>query len=234
MKKFVVDSKVFEIFPDYCLGVVVAEGIDNENDNLRINNFFENQIKYFLEEYSLENIREIENIKAYRDAFKILGMNQNKYMCSIEALAKRVQKSGRLPFINPIVNLGNALSLKYVLPIGAHDVYKLNADMEIRFSIESDHFRGMGENQEEVLPPKELIYVSGHTVKTRRWIWRQSEDGKITPETNYVLFPIDGFENINSKQVLKARDELASIIQEEYHCKVKTGYINKYENTFTL
>lgn len=29
MKKFVVDKKVFERLPGYCLGVVIARGIDN-------------------------------------------------------------------------------------------------------------------------------------------------------------------------------------------------------------
>lgn len=137
-----------------------------------------------------------------------------------------------LPFINPIVNLGNALSLKYILPIGSHDIHKLYGDMELRFSTEEDYFVGLGEVEKECMPEKELVYVSQHTVKTRRWIWRQSEDGKITPETNYVFFPIDGFENVNSEQVLKARDELAEIIQKEYQCKVKVGYINRDNNSF--
>ena len=29
MKRFVVDEKVFEMLPDYILGIVIAEGIDN-------------------------------------------------------------------------------------------------------------------------------------------------------------------------------------------------------------
>ncbi len=90
----------------------------------------------------------------------------------------------------------------------------------------------MGEAEPETMPEGELVYVSGHTVKTRRWIWRQSDDGKITEDTCDVVFPIDGFEDVNREQVLQARDELARILQEEFHCEVKTGYINKDENSF--
>ncbi|MDY3868140.1 MAG: phenylalanine--tRNA ligase beta subunit-related protein [Pyramidobacter sp.] len=234
MKKFTVDAKVFDVFPDYCLGVVAAEGIDNSKANAKIDALLEEQIADFVRKYQSENVREITNVKAFRDAFAALGMNPNKFMCSIEALAKRVQKSAALPLINPIVNLGNALSLKYILPVGAHDIGKLGADMEVRFSAEQDHFLPMGETQEENMPQGELVYVSGGTVKTRRWIWRQSDDGKITSETSRVFFPIDGFENLNAEHVLNARDELASVLQEEYGCRVRIGYVNRKENSFDL
>lgn len=234
MNKFIVDESVFEVFPDYCLGVVVAKGIDNESHRLKVDNMLNEEIEKFLEKYKSVNIREIQNIKAYREAFTMLGMNPNKYMCSIEAISKRVQKNSVLPVINPIVNIGNALSLKYILPVGAHDIDRLDSDIKIRFSTDNDYFKPMGENEKEQMPEGELIYVSGNTVKTRRWIWRQSDDGKITSETKCVFFPIDGFENVNGDQVLKARDELVAIIKEEYNCEVKSGYINKNQNTFVF
>ena len=36
MKKFVVDKKVFEALPGYCLGVLVAKGIENDRKNEKI------------------------------------------------------------------------------------------------------------------------------------------------------------------------------------------------------
>ncbi|AZO94778.1 phenylalanine--tRNA ligase beta subunit-related protein [Halocella sp. SP3-1] len=232
MKRFIVDKKVFEKLPKYCLGVVVAKGIDNHVSNVRIEQMLDEQIEKFANAYQSVNVRELPNIKAYRDAFSALGMNPNKYMCSIEALAKRVQKSAQLPHINSIVDIGNAFSLKYHLPMGAHDIDKMELDIQIRFSTQQDHFLGMGESRTEVMPEGELVYISGHTVKTRRWIWRQSDDGKITEETSYVLFPIDGFENLNQEQVLKARDELADSLRQEFECEVSTGYVNREINVF--
>lgn len=232
MKKLKIDKKVFEILPEYCLGIVVARGIKNYIPNMQIEKLIEEQAKKFADNYQSVNIRELSNIKAYRAAFLTLGINPNKYMCSIEALAKRAQKKSKLPNINPIVDIGNAFSLKYNLTMGAHDIDKLESDIEIRFSTEQDHFLGIGESQFEMMPLGELVYISGHTVKTRRWIWRQSDDGKITDKTSYVLFPIDGFENVNRDQVLKARDELANTLYREFGCEVKTGYVNKEENIF--
>lgn len=154
-------------------------------------------------------------------------------MCSIEALGKRVQKGHALPEINSIVDLGNAFSLKYVLPMGAHDIGKLDGDLEVRFSVEEDTFLPLGETEAEKPGAGELVYVSSHTVKTRRWIWRQSDDGKITEDTKDVFFPIDGFLGKNDgrswlpgmswqnslRRNLAARQNLISppIIQTQIH-----------------
>lgn len=232
MKKFIINKSVFEKLPNYCVGIIEVSGIDNSKLNQRIDAMLSENIAKFSETYKDCNIREIENIKAYREAFLSLNMNPNKFMCSIEALTKRVQKVQELPHINPIVNLGNALSVKYLLAMGAHDIEKLESDLEVRFSTTDDSFLPMGDTTTEVMPKGELIYASNNTVKTRRWIWRQSDNSKITAETNHVFFPIDGFTDINKEQVIAARDELAEILEQEFACQVRKGFVDINNNEF--
>ena len=107
MRKFIVDAKVFEVLPHYCLGVVAAKGVDNKAMNARIEAMLDEQVEKFAQENQGVNVRELPNVKAYRDAFTALSMNPNKFMCSIEALTKRVQKGAKLPHINSVVDLGN-------------------------------------------------------------------------------------------------------------------------------
>ena len=102
--------------------------------------------------------------------------------------------------------------------------------LAVRFSTEQDTFLPMGETQAEVMPAGELVYVSGHTVKTRRWLWRQSDDGKITENTRSVFFPIDGFATVDFDAVMQARDELAAVLQMVFNCNVRTGLVDR-ENT---
>ena len=86
MVRFIIDSQVFEKLPDACFGIVAARGIDNSRK-------------------AEVNLKEDGDILPYREAFYTLGMNPNKFMCSIEALGKRVQKGHALPEINSIVDL---------------------------------------------------------------------------------------------------------------------------------
>lgn len=227
MQKFEVAEEVFSKLPTYCLGVVVARGMHNDAENALVTGMMNEQMDDFMKRMEGVNLKEYPGIKPYRDAFLSLSMNPNKFMCSVEALSKRVQKGNRLPNINPIVDLGNALSLKYSLPMGAHDIDKLDGNMTVRFSTPEDHFLPMGEEQAETMPENELVYVSNHTVKTRRWIWRQSDDGKIDEKTGYIFYPIDGFSDANKEAVEAATEELAKILQEEFGCEVKTGFIDK-------
>lgn len=232
MKRFIVDKAVFEKLPDYCVGVVAAQGLNNREHNRNLEKMLDEAAAAFAAANKDTNIRELPGVKACRDSFLALGMNPNKFMCSIEALMKRVQKNGVLPHINTVVDLGNAFSLNYQLPMGAHDVDKMEGDMEIRFSTAADHFQPMGETETENLPEGELVYVSANTVKTRRWVWRQSEDGKIGPETCNVFFPIDGFKGVNLDAVLAAREELARLLREDFGCQVFTGLVDKDNNSF--
>ena len=232
MNRFAVEPAVFAQLPDYCVGVVVARELDNHSRSEAVSRMLDQAAADFAQANREANVRELPGVRACRDAFQTLGMNPNKFMCSIESLMKRVQKSGALPHINTVVDLGNAFSLTYQLPMGAHDVDKLEGDIQIRFSTPEDHFLPMGETEMETMPAGELVYVSGHTVKTRRWIWRQSEDGKITGETCHVFFPIDGFQNVNGDDVLAARDALARLLEQDFGCQVVTGYVDRENNSF--
>ncbi|MGL6105964.1 B3/B4 domain-containing protein [Romboutsia sp.] len=225
--KFKVSKEVFNKLNDVCFGVVVARGLDNKKDLEIITNLLNKSISGVEEYFKDKNVKESLEISPYRDAFKELGVNPNKFMSSIEAMTSRVAKSKGLPNINPIVDLGNAVSLKYLVPLGAHDIGHANNDICVRFSKNGDKFVPFGEENEEILEDGELIYSIGDEVKTRKWIWRQGEVGKITDNTVDVFFPIDGFKNKNEEKVIQARDELAILLREIFDCKIDIGFIDK-------
>ena len=232
MSRFTVSEDIFAALPQYCLGVAAARGIDNRAPSARIAALLDQEGQTFAETHDAAGLRELPGLRACREAFQALGMNPNKFLCSIEALSKRVCKGGGLPHINPLVDLGNALSLRYLLPMGAHDIDRLEDGLQVRLSTPEDHFLPMGEETPELLPAGEPVYVSGHTVKTRRWIWRQSDDGKITGETSHVFFPIDAFQDVNRGQALQARDELAALLREVFGCEVVTGFVDREHPEF--
>ncbi|MDL2217994.1 hypothetical protein LJC27_04985 [Christensenellaceae bacterium OttesenSCG-928-M15] len=226
--KFVIEEKVFDALKDACFGVVIAKGIDNQKTYPAIGAMLDENISATEAYFEGKKVKEDPRIVPYREAFLKLNINPNKFMSSIEAMFTRVSKGKGLPRINPIVDLGNALSLKYVLPMGAHDIDKMHADMEVRFSRPGDEFLPFGETKKETLPDNELIYVVKNEVRTRRWTWRQSEIGKIGPETKNVFYPIDGFHGVNKDSVLKAQEELAALCKELLGLEnVRTAFLDK-------
>ena len=232
--KFTVAKELFDKLPEVCFGVVVARGIDNTKDRPEIRDLLAAQVSRVEDYYAEKKIKEAAEILPYREAMQALGVNPNKFMCSIEALLSRVAKKKGMPNINAAVDLGNAVSLKHLVPLGAHDLDSFLGDMEVRPAVAEDTFVPFGETETEKPDQGEFVYVSGHTVRTRRWIWRQSEHGKIVSSTTNIFFPLDGFKNANEADILAARDELAQKLVEFFGCAVKTGFIDRNNQSCEL
>lgn len=225
--KFKVHKDVFDKIHDVCFGGVVAYDIDNRGENCNIERILRYEMDDFKIRLSGYNIKEYESIIPYRNAFKNLGINPNKYMSSIEAMGKRVSKGSKLPFINPVVNLVNSLSLKYIVPMGAHDIDDLKGEIVVRFSKEGDTFIPLGSDEVEEVEAGELVYSDRDRIRTRRWIWRQSSVGSITEDSKNIFFPIDGFESKNKENVLNAMNELEELLVKYFSCKTKKFFVDK-------
>ncbi|MEI0748692.1 B3/4 domain-containing protein [Brachyspira pulli] len=228
--KFVIENKVFETLNDMCVAVIVAKGIDNSKKIDEISSMLKDSITNAEKEFENIKVKESEYIKCYREAFQKLNINPNKFMCSIEALLTRISKKKGMPEINAVVDLVNAVSIKYKLPMGAHDLDSMKEDFYIRYSVNGDIFLPFGETNTEEVDNNELVYVTSNDVRTRRWIWRQSEHGKIIETSSNIIFPIDAFIGINDDKAIKARDELSELLSQFFNCEIKTGLIDSKNN----
>ena len=230
--KFIIQKEIFDKIDDLFVGIVVAKGIDNSKEYLKIDELLKNSITLAEERFLDKKVKEDELIIPYREAFLKLGINPNKYQCSVEAMFTRISKGKQLPSINPLVNLNNAISLKYTLPMGTHDLARSNLDIEMRYAKDNDTFIPMGTEDIEKPDNDEVVYAVGNQVRTRRWTWRQSNEGKIDENTNYVFFPIDGFKGFNDDKVKSAMEELKNVLKENFNCEVVSGYVDKEKIEF--
>ena len=232
--KFIIQKEIFDKLDNLVVGVVVAKGIDNSKEYPEIDKLLDDSIKLAESRFLDKKVKEEETIIPYREAFEKLGINPNKYQCSVEAMFNRISKGKGLPHINPLVNLNNAISLKYTLPMGTHNLGLSSDDIELRFAREGDKFITMGSDEEDNPEVGEVVYAVGNNVRTRRWAWRQSNEGKIDDKTNFVFFPIDGFIGVNEEEVEKAKKELEEILHKEFNCETISGTVSKEANEFTI
>ncbi len=228
--KFTVAPEIFEKLPNMYIGVVVAHSIDNQAAQPGIWRMLDQYEQRAQAKFAGVKVKEHAAIIPYREAFRQLGINPNRYPCSVEALFKRLAKGKRLPHINPLVDLNNALSLKYTLPMGTHNLDGTQEDMVMRLADPAvDTFIPLGETAANVEKPDagEIIYAVGNEIRTRRWTWRQSDLGKITSATQSVFFPIDGFYDINRERVDQAVQDLAAQLEGFFKVSVQTGIVDR-------
>jgi hypothetical protein len=60
---------------------------------------------------------ELPAIQAWRRAFARMGLKPTQYRCASEALLRRLRKEGTLPPLHPLVDLCNAVSVAYAVPV---------------------------------------------------------------------------------------------------------------------
>lgn len=222
-----VSKELFDKLPTACFGLVAVRGLDNHGAKPEITALLQEEIGRCEAYFEDRPVKTDPHILPYREAFRALEINPNKYLCSIEALVSRIAKKKGFPSINPVVDLGNAVSLRHFLPIGAHDLGTIGEGLEVRPAVEEDTFVPFGGTEPERPELGEPVYASGNTVRTRRWTWRQSEVGKITAETSAVLFPIDGFFDVNGDAIREAAFELADRLTAFFHVSASVvGFVD--------
>lgn len=232
--RFVIEDSLFDTLPTLYVGVVAARGIDNSRDYPAIDALLDGAIALAESRFAGRKVKEDPDILPYREAFAALGINPNKFTCSVEALFTRIAKGKGMPHVNPLVDLNNAVSLLNTLPMGTHDLSLSDEDIVIRRAREGDTFLPFGAETEENPDPGELVYAVGRQVRTRRWTWRQSEHGKIGPDTSFVFFPIDGFAGVNDDRVRAAADQLEALLREHFGCQTLKDFVDREHPAMTI
>jgi len=123
---------------------------------------------------------------------------------------QRTLKGQDIPAINGIVDLYNALSLKYVLPMGGEDWSKLSSDLHLTFAQGNEPFLTMNAGQEEITYPDagEVIWADNTGVTCRRWNWRQGRRTQLTEATSSIYFDLDSLAPYPTETLLAAGNEL--------------------------
>jgi DNA/RNA-binding domain of Phe-tRNA-synthetase-like protein len=96
-------------------------------------------------------------------------------------------KGGEPPFINPLVNFYNSVSLRHVVPAGGFDLAQLSDTLELRFTREADTFRPLDSASAERVERGEVAYASDNEILTRHFLWKQSHKGLLAESTRSVF-----------------------------------------------
>ncbi|WP_312810678.1 phenylalanine--tRNA ligase beta subunit-related protein [Sedimentibacter sp.] len=229
--KYTIDKSIFNLKPNIKFGIIVGHNIINsetsDEDEQRLRDA-ENKMR---NEISQEQLRELHNVKNYREVMTETGINPNKYPPSVEAMFKRIIKGGRLPVINALVDLCNAISIEQGISLGGHDLKDIHEDLEVRYSRNGDIFLPFGCEEYEDVQENELVFTSGNVVQTLKWVWRQSELGKITLDSSDVFFQLVGFECEKDSSLYNAMEDIESLIINRFKGNCKKYLVDIHNNS---
>ena len=221
--RFIVDQALFRQFPGLSIGVVVGHRVRPVQDAERIAALLAAAEERLRREWGGRSPQEHPRIAPWRQAFQRLGLSGVKYPSSIEALARRALSGKGLPRIHPLVDLYNALSLAYQIPMGGHDISTIAGDIRLGPTRGGEPFRAMFAEEVEVVAAGEIAYLDDADILTRHWVWRQGHKDRITPQTRSIFIPIDGLPDIGLAAVQAAAAEMAGLLQTCFGADVRVG-----------
>ena len=234
MQKFIAEESFWELFPDAAIGIIVASGMKSADE---VDPADAEAIKRLLAEaneqadkYLTSNvISENEMVKVWREAYSKFKTKKGA-RCSIENLLKRVLKGNPVGSITPSVDIYNAISLKYALPVGGEDIDTVEGDFRLGVTDGGDAFMPIGEDEEDPTLPGELCYRDDVGAICRCWNWRDGQRSALSDDSENAILVIECVDPARIDVLNEALDEFAALISEHLGAKIETRAIVTRDN----
>ncbi|WP_447825341.1 B3/B4 domain-containing protein [Aeromonas salmonicida] len=152
----------------------------------------------------------------WADLFRKFGAKPQRTPCSAEALRKRVARDGSLPSIDPVVDLYNAISIEYAIPVGGENLTTYEGMPRLVVADGSELFDTMkgGEVAHESPEPGEVVWRDDKGVTCRRWNWRQGVRTRLSVESSMMWFILESLPEMPQEALQAAGNKLIEGIQQ--------------------
>lgn len=209
---YTVDAEVFRKYPGYVRGVLIALDLVNPASPSELVQLLRDAEASVRERLTVETIAEAPRIRVWREAYRAFGAKPAEHRSSIEALSRRALKGDPLPSISALVDIGNIVSQRHLVPAGAHAIDRLKHDIALRPATGSEDFVAFGSEKLEHPLTGEIVFVEGNTVLTRRWTWRQAKHTLVEPSTTAIVFNVDCLLPVMADEAAQACTEAEGLI----------------------
>ncbi|WP_159876654.1 B3/4 domain-containing protein [Aquitalea denitrificans] len=146
------------------------------------------------------------HLAAWADTFRAFGAKPQRTPCSAEALRKRVLRDGGMDAIDPLVDLYNAISLRYAVPVGGENFAAYIGVPRLLRADGSEAFDTMKQGLPVNEPPEagEVVWCDDAGVTCRRWNWRQGVRTRLDASASRMWFILESLPAMPLSALLEA------------------------------
>jgi len=175
---------VWASYPELAAGVVVADGVGKDAD-------VDDRVASYCATASARLAdgpeSELPEIQAWRRTFSRMGLKPTQYRCASESLLRRFRRDGVLPRLHPVVDLCNAISLAYAIPVAVIDVARVTGGIEVRPADGTEDYLTFSGETEHPVQGEVVFADEAGRAHARRWTNRQSGYSAVSASTTSVL-----------------------------------------------
>jgi DNA/RNA-binding domain of Phe-tRNA-synthetase-like protein len=164
-------------------------------------------------------------VAEWRSLYSKMGASPSK-SSSVESLYSYLKEYGRLPRVLPYVNLYNAVSCSYGLPMAGYDARFIEGgQLVLRHAAKGEAFEPLGLKQVEKTRNGEVVYADGSRVVCRYWNNKDCNQTKIRVDTDEVVFILDGAPSVSPGSLGEASGFLADFLRTSPGVKITLGIV---------
>lgn len=156
------------------------------------------------------------HLAAWAETFRKFGAKPQRTPCSAAALRKRVLREGSLPSLDPIVDLYNAISIEYAIPVGGENLQAYSGPARLVVADGSELFDTMKEGVPAFEHPDagEVVWRDDQGVTCRRWNWRQGVRTRLDADAMCMWFILESLPAMPLEALTQAGDKLIEGLQQ--------------------
>jgi DNA/RNA-binding domain of Phe-tRNA-synthetase-like protein len=170
---------------------------------------------------------ELPEIQAWRRAFGKMGLKPTQYRSASEALLRRFRKEGSLPAIHPLIDLCNAASLAFAVPLAVFDLAKVDGSLEVRYATGNERYLTFSGEVEHPEPGEVVFADQAGNAHARRWTNRQSGLSAVRDETRAVLIVAEALHDTAQADIARLVTTLGEASADVWSGKPKSALLSR-------
>jgi DNA/RNA-binding domain of Phe-tRNA-synthetase-like protein len=200
-------DEIWRDFPALVPGVLYAEGITSDVSTGSAADRFAAVATARL---AAGSEGELPEIQAWRRAFARMGLKPTQYRCAAESLLRRFRKEGSLPRLHPLVDLCNAVSLAFAIPVAVLDVAAITWPLQVRYAAGDEDYLTFGGETEHPAASEVIFADQAGRAHARRWTNRQSGLSAVQDTTTAVLIVAEALHDSAARDVPELMTAIAA------------------------
>ena len=224
-------AEIWSDFPELVTGVLFAQGI---SEDASVDPHLDHY--YAIADSRLASSSEAEQpeIQAWRRAFSRMGLKPTQYRCASESLLRRFKKEKDLPHIHPLIDVCNAISVAFAVPVAVFDLAEVDGYLVVRYAVGDEtylSFSGEVENPD----PHEVIFAdAAGRAHARRWTNRQSRYSAIRHTTTSVLIVTEAMHDSAADDIEMLTGAIATELQAIWSVSPRRAVLSRSSPRFDI
>jgi methionyl-tRNA synthetase len=178
----------------------------------KVNTWVEEQESEIKRTFANDNWQESPLFTGYTDLHNKYS-NELSFATASENLVELLKTKGALPKVNNVVDIYNAISAKYGITIGVHDIAKLEGQPKLTILEKDMDYQTIGGKIKDTAKTGEYAYTDDKGIICRMDV-KQCDRTKVSEKTKDLFIILQGHDNLGEAVLKQAMAELLDVYKE--------------------